>query len=496
MSAGVDDPPDGSSRRHPAPAPTPHPGQGPDQGPHHGSLADSAHRIAHLAWPVLIGQLSVLAFSTVDTLLVARYAAVDLAALAIGASAYITVFIGFMGVVLAISPIVGQLFGAGQHAQAGRQAHQAVWVALGLSAVGSLLLAFPYPFLAMSQATPEVAEKVRGYLLVLAFSLPASLMFTVYRGFNTAVSRPKAVMLIQVMGLALKIPLSVALVWGVPALGIAPLGVLGCAIATGLAMWTQALVAWQVLRRDPFYAPFELQGRGLDAPERKSLGAHLRLGLPMGASILIEVSGFSFMAIFIARLGTTPVAGHQIAVNLVTLMFMVPLAIASACTTLVSQRVGARDAAGARRLAWHGLGIGCSVAAVLGGTVSLLDAAIVGLYTKDAVVAAAALPLITWVALFHFADAAQTVAAFVLRAWRIATVPLLVYVLALWVIGLGGGFVLAFNLTGEVSASLQGARGFWVTTTAGLIVAAVALCAYMAWVLRRMARDTGVTPGA
>ena len=468
----------------------------PDRSGADGSWTDNARRIAALAWPVLIGQLSVLAFGTVDTLLMARYAAVDLAALAIGGSAYLTVFIGFMGVVLAISPIVGQLFGAGQHAQAGRQAHQAVWVVLGLSMLGSLLLAFPTPFLALSQATPEVAEKVRGYLLVLAFSLPASLMFTVYRGFNTAVSRPKAVMLIQVTGLALKVPLSIALVWGVPALGLAPLGVQGCAIATGLAMWTQALIAWQVLRRDPFYAPFELHGRGLDAPDRKSLGAHLRLGLPMGASILIEVSGFSFMAIFIARLGTTPVAGHQIAVNLVTMMFMVPLAIASACTTLVSQRVGARDALGARRLAWHGLGLGCAVAAVLGGGVSLFDSAIVGLYTNDAAVAAAALPLIAWVALFHFADAAQTVAAFVLRAWRIALLPLAVYGLALWGIGLGGGFTLAFNLTGQTPAGLQGARGFWVTTTVGLIVAAVALCGYMAWVLRRMSREAGVTAAA
>jgi MATE family multidrug resistance protein len=455
-----------------------------------GSLADSARRIATLAWPVLIGQLSVLAFGTVDTLLVARYAAEDLAALAIGSSAYLTVFIGFMGVVLAISPIVGQLFGAQQHAQAGRQAHQAMWVALGLSVVGSLLLAFPYPFLAMSQATPEVAAKVRGYLLVLAFSLPVSLMFTVYRGFNTAVSRPKAVMLIQVAGLALKVPLSAALVWGVPALNIPPLGVLGCAIATGIAMWCQALIAWQVMRRDPFYAPFELLGRGLDAPQRKSLGAHLRLGLPIGAAILIEVSGFSFMAIFIARLGTTPVAGHQIAVNLVTLMFMVPLAIGSASTTLVAQRVGARDALGARRLAWHGLAIGCAVAALLGAAVSVFDRHIVGLYTQDAVIAAAALPLIAWVALFHFVDAAQTIAAFVLRAWRIATVPLVVYGVALWGIGLGGGFTMAFNLTGNVPGSLQGARGFWVTSTIGLVVAALALCGYMAWVLRRMARQT------
>ena len=124
-----------------------------------------------------------------------------------------------------------------------------------------------------------------------------------------------------------------------------------------------------------------------------------------------------------------------------------------------------------------------------------VDAAIVGLYTQDAVVAAAALPLIAWVALFHFVDAAQTVAAFVLRAWRIATVPLVVYALALWGIGLGGGFVLAFNLTGEVPAALQGARGFWVTATTGLVVAAAALCGYMAWVLRRMSREAGVVPG-
>ena len=122
---------------------------------------------------------------------------------------------------------------------------------------------------------------------------------------------------------------------------------------------------------------------------------------------------------------------------------------------------------------------------------SIFDRHIVGLYTQDAVIAAAALPLIAWVALFHFVDAAQTVAAFVLRAWRIATVPLVVYGVALWGIGLGGGFALAFNLTGNVPASLQGAQGFLVTSTIGLVVAALALCGYMAWVLRRMASESG-----
>lgn len=454
-------------------------------------LAASTRRIARLAWPVFIGQLSVLAFGTVDTLLVARYASVDLAALAVGSAAYITVFIGFMGVVMAIGPIVGQLFGGGHAAQAGRQLHQGVWVALGLSALGSGLLVFPYPFLALAKASPEVADKVGGYLLALAFSLPASLLFTVYRGFNTAVSRPKAVMGLQLAGLALKIPLSAALVWGVPALGIPPLGVVGCGIATCIAMWAQALAAGVILRRDPFYARFALSGRGLDPPDRKALMSYLRLGLPMGASILIEVTGFSFMAIFISRLGATPVAGHQIAANIVTLLFMMPLAIASATSTLVAQRIGARDHADARRLGWHGMVIGCGVAAVMGGAVYLTQAQIVSLYTRDAAVIAAALPLVAWVVLFHLADAAQTVAAFVLRAYRITLVPLVVYAGSLWGVGLAGGYLLAFDPLGLAPQALQGARGFWFASTLGLVIAALALTAFMGWRLRAPVRVAG-----
>jgi len=153
------------------------------------SWRDSAARILPLAWPVFIAQLAVIAFGTVDTLLVARYASLDLAALAVGSAAYITVFIGFMGVVIAVGPIVGQFFGARQLHEAGHQLHQAVWVALGLSLVGSTVLAFPVPFVALAQASAEVEAKMRQYLTALAFALPAALLFAAYRGFNNAVSR-------------------------------------------------------------------------------------------------------------------------------------------------------------------------------------------------------------------------------------------------------------------------------------------------------------------
>jgi multidrug resistance protein, MATE family len=453
--------------------------------PGHHTWADSARRIVPLAWPVFVGQLAVLAFGTIDTLLVARASANDLAALAVGSAAFVTVFVGAMGVVMALSPIVGQLYGAGRLQEAGRQVHQSFWVAVALSLLGSSLLAFPQPFLALARVGPEVEDKVRTYLLALAFSLPASLLFTIFRGFNTAVGRPKIVMVIQVSGLLLKIPLSAALVFGLPGIGLPALGVWGCGIATCVSMWAQVLAAWLVVQRDPFYAPYHLTGHGLHRPDRVALREHLRLGLPMGTAILVEVSGFVFMAIFIARLGTTPVAGHQLAANLVSMMFMIPLALGNATSTLVAQSIGAGAARQARRYGWHGLLIGCAVATVVGAVVFMARQPVLGLYTSNAAVVAAAMPLLAWMAVFHIADAAQTIAAFVLRAYKIATAPVVIYVAALWGVGLGGGYLLAFNVPGGVPAALQGAPGFWFASTSGLVVAAAALCAFMGWMFRR-----------
>ncbi|MFZ2986367.1 MATE family efflux transporter, partial [Ideonella sp.] len=340
-------------------------------------------RIAPLAWPVLIGQLAVLAFNTIDTLVVARHSQADLAAFAVGAASYVTVFVGFMGVVLAVSPTVGQLFGAGKTQAAGDEVHQGVWLALGLSALGSTVLLFPQPFLWLANAQPEVADKVQGYLLAQALSLPAALLFTVFRAFNTAVSRPKAVMLLQLGGLCVKLPITVALVSGMPALGLPELGVTGCGVGTAVALWSQLVVALWLLRRDAFYQPFALWGRGLHAPHWPALKGLLRLGLPMGSAILIEVSAFSFMALFIARLGTVPVAGHQIAMNLVSLMFMLPLSLANATSTLAAQRIGAGDPDDARRLGWHGVQLGALLASVLGAGIYLNREAVLGFYTND-----------------------------------------------------------------------------------------------------------------
>lgn len=454
------------------------------------SRAESARRLATLAWPVLLGQLSVIGFGTLDTLLIARYASADLAALAVGSAAYFTTFVGLMGAVMAIGPIVGQVFGAGRLEEAGDQLHQAGWLALAVTVPGLLLLAWPEPYLWLAQLPPEVEAKARTYLSVLALALPASLLFSAWRGFNTAVSRPRIVMNLQLGALAAKVPLSILLIHGVPSLGVPALGLTGCAVATALVMWGQLAVAVWLTRHDPFYARFGLHRPGLRRPHPGRIKELMRLGLPMGATLLIEVSGFTMMAIFIARLGATPVAGHQIAVNVVSILFMVPLALSNAAMTLVAQSVGARELAQARQIGWHAVQIGLALAVALGTLVALGREGIVRLYTSDEAVVAAALPLLAWLAVFHIADAAQTLAAFVLRAWKIATGPMVIYAVSLWGVGLGGGYLLAFDVLGGTPQWLTGAPGYWMASTAGLVVGGTALIALLAWAMRQRAAET------
>ncbi|MCE4557662.1 MATE family efflux transporter [Roseateles cellulosilyticus] len=430
-------------------------------------FADSVRRLAPQAWPVLVGQLAVLMFSTVDTLMLGRVGPEDLAGLAVGSAAYFSIFVGLMGIVMAVGPIAGRQFGAGDLPGSGRSFVQAQWLALLLCVPGCLALAFPEPFIWLAQLDAAQANKVRAYTRPEAIALPAALLFAAFRGFSTAVSRPKAVMAVQLMGLAAKVPLNAVLVFGwgpIPALGVA-----GCGWATALAMTAQSLAALMLLRRDGFYTPFRIASLWRTRPVVAELWALVRLGLPMGGSILVEVTGFTFMAFFVARLGATPVAGHQIAVNLVAMMFMVALALATAAGTLVAQHLGAGEKAQARIVGRHAMTLAALVAASVGAIVGLAREPIVALYTADAKTAAAALPLLVWVWFFHFGDALQTVAAYVLRAYQVATLPMIIYVVALWGVGIGGGYALAFHVPGN------GALGFWQAATAGLLTAALLL---------------------
>ena len=451
--------------------------------------------ILRLAWPVFIGQLAVMLNGVIDTVMAGRLSAIDMAAIGVGVSIYITVYIGLMGTLLGLSPIVAQHYGAGRHGEIGASFQQALWLTVALSLLGCLALAWTDPWLALAAPPPEVAELVRGYLWAVAAGLPPALLFRAFYALNTAISRPQVVMYINLVGVALKIPLNALFMYGWEDVGIPAMGGAGCGVATSVIAWLSAglAVLWLALERG--YERFALLQRS--RPDRRRMGELLRLGVPIGAAYTVEITSFTFMALFLARLGATASASHQVAANLTGICYMGGLGLASATSTLVAQSIGAGDPERARRYALTGLrlavGLALATAAVLlAGRLPIAHA-----YTSDLDVVRASLPLIVAVAVFHFFDSMQTQFGFILRAYKIATLPMVVYVFAMWAVGLGGGWWLTFgtqpgDLAGALNGERTGALGFWIAGTVGLAAATVGLGLLT---VRRWRQDDGAPAG-
>ena len=432
-------------------------------------------KIVALAWPVLIGQLAIIAFGVIDTAMVGRYSATDLAALGLGSSIYISVYIGLTGILTALQPIAGQLFGALREAEIGEEVRQALWLAAVLSVIGFVCLYFPQPLLSIADAPPALHERTLAYLRILSLGLPASLAFRVYSSLTNAVGKPRLVMFLQVGALMLKVPLNLWFIFG--GFGVPALGGPGCAIASTMINWLIAIVGITVLVRVEFFRPFGVFSR-FCWPVWHRQKALLKLGIPMGLSYLIEVTSYTLMALFISHFGTTTLAGHQITGNIGAVLYMTPLSIGVASATLVSQALGAQRFDAARSLARHGIALSCGIACVYGAALFALRPYLLEAYTPDSQVIAAAMPLLAIVVFYHFFDALQITTAFVLRAYKVAVVPTVIYAVALWGIGLGGGYLLGFDVGGYAPTWLQGARGFWVANSASLGVAGVGLFLY------------------
>lgn len=430
--------------------------------------------IIRLALPIWIGQLAAIANPVLDTAMVSRYSVTDLGALAVGASVYISVYVALNGVMQSLAPTFGQLYGAGKFSEMGKEARQGVWLAIFLSLAGSGLLCFPQPLLAIADASPEVTEKATYYLLILAFSLPASLNFLVYNTLNNAMARPKMVMAIQVTGLLLKIPLNTLFIFG--GMGIPEFGGPGCALATFVIVWLELTIGWLILRFNPFYKILHLFGNGITGPHWKSLKALLALGIPIGLNYFIEVTSFTFMALFIARLGVNAVAGHQIVANFSGVLYMLPLSLASATGTLVAQSIGARQPDRARDISSSGIRLSAILAIIVAVTVWLAKDRIIRLYTASAIVAANASPLFLFLCSLLFFDAIQVTSSYVLRAYKVVLAPTLLYVLTLWCIGLGCGYTFAFGLVPSLIPSrITGSSGFWFSNCISLVILSVGM---------------------
>jgi MATE family multidrug resistance protein len=435
-------------------------------------LREDIPALLKLAGPLLVGQLAVIAFGVLDTAMTARYSADDLAALAMASAIFISVYVGLTGVVSALAPIAGQLFGAKRYDEIGEEVRQAIWLSVLLSLFGALILWNADLILDISQVSPEIHAKASLYMHILVLGLPASMAMRVLIALHNAVSRPTIITVVQLLGLAAKFPLNYLFIYG--AFGIEGMGGPGCAVATVIINWLWLLITLWIVMVDRFYKPFALFAR-FSRPDFHRIGVILRLGMPIGFSYLIEVMSFTFMSLFIARLGTEALAGHQIVANIGTVIYMVPLSLSIATMTLVSQSIGANQQSKAEQIGWSSVFFTTTACAVIGLTAWFFRTELLNLYDPPEEVKQFAIPLFLFIAFYQIFDALQVSAAFILRAYRIAFWPMLIYAVSLWGVGLGGGYMLGFNVTGNVPLALQGASGFWAANSISLGVAAVFL---------------------
>lgn len=444
------------------------------------SVWRTTRNILRQSWPILISQWASISFGVLDTAMTGHASPVDLAATALAVAIFITVFVGLMGVMHALIPIQAQYFGGGKHEAVGRAFSQGIWVALLLSVCGGVLMSFPDVWLSLSgNIEPAVRERLGQYLIVLTFGLPAALMFRTVYALANAVSRPKLFMMINLVGVAIKAFLNWLFIFGNA--GFPELGAVGAGLASVMVYWLSFCFGlWWVLR-DPFYKRFDLK---LRAPKIKEMWEILRLGIPMGASYMVEVSAFTFMALLIANEGTTITGAHQITANLAALCYMMPMAIGVATAALTAQAIGAKQHILAHRTGMLGIGITLAGALLTSCVLFFGREQIVALYTDDLAVTAIALSLLAILPWFHVIDSMQCANIYLLRAHKIAMVPLILQTLSLTLVGLLGGWYFGFG-PGQgqfegvrqllLAGSPPGAGTMWLMAGVGLGVSAMAL---------------------
>jgi MATE family multidrug resistance protein len=429
---------------------------------------------------VLVAQLVSIGMMVADTVIVGHHSTQHLAAVAVGSGLYATLALSLGGVLQALIPIVGQHYGAGERERISSSVRQGLWLAGLLTLLGVALFINPRWLLAPARLEPDVENIATNYMRLLVLSLPAALGYRAFHATATALGQPRPLMVIAFLETLGHIILAWCLVGGhfhLPALGA-----MGAGLSQVIVSWAGLGLCLWLLKNNPRFTPFQIFARW-ETPRWQAQKGFLRLGIPIGFSFLVEVSSFTLMAIFIARLGAETVSGHRIAANLSAFVYMLPLSLGIATAAQVAQSVGARNEALARSYAFAGLKIACAFSVVLAAAMLWLRTPIAWLATEDPKVAEVAATLAFYIALYQFFDAIQTVACFALRAYKISFVPLLIHIGCFWGLGLGFGYWLAF-----LAPVPQGAAGFWQAAVVSTVTAALLFGGLLWWVTRQRSR--------
>lgn len=426
-------------------------------------------QLLRLAAPLLAAQLLSTATGVVDTIMAGHYHANDLASVAVGNSLWLPLYLLVSGLLIATTSMVARFYGAGDKEAIVTTTQQSIWVALSAALLAGLLLANIGPVLEWLELEPELIRITDGYLYAIAFGFPAAAIFNGLRGFTEGMGRTKPYMISSLLAFLANIPLNYALIYGV--WGLPEMGGVGCGWATAMSMWIQVLVLGWFTSRSQDYAGVNLY-TGFQRPNLKEMRKVFSLGFPIAIAVFAEVSIFSAIALLLAPLGAVIVAGHQVALSVSHMIFMLPLSLSQAITIRVGFFLGRGEQHLANAVARTGI-IGAGLLSMMTMTMILnFREDIVAWFTSDVEVQLLAASVFVFMAIYQFPDHVQIAANAALRAYHDTRVPLLLILLAYWVVALPLGYLLArTELLGEPIA----AKGFWIGLLVGLTITCVLL---------------------
>ncbi len=418
-----------------------------------------------LGLPMAGTQLGFMLIGVVDTLMLGHTGSLALAAGGIGNMWHWAWLSLALGLVLGMDPIVSQGFGRGDRAAIAVGVQRGLVVALLASVPVAVVLAVTGPSLVFLGQPPDVAQAAQDYNWARLPAVPGFLCFTALRVYLQARGIVLPALGVSLLGNVVNAFFCWMLIFG--KLGAPALGVVGAGLASSITFvfMPLALATWIRLRKlDVGYSrPWDRASF-----DRGGLLQMLRIGAPMGLQMGLEVWAFSLAMVIAGWLGVSALASHQIALNLASLSFMVPLGVSIGAATRVGNLIGAGDAAAARRTLWIALALGASWSLVAGTVFVVFRAQLPALFTDDASVVAAAASVLPFVAAFQLFDATQAVGGGVLRGYGRPHAGAVIHLIGFYVCGLPLAYALAFPLG-------YGLAGIWVALLIGLGLVAVGL---------------------
>ncbi len=429
----------------------------------HRPILVEARAIMKLGLPVIASQLLQMSMGFVDTVMAGNLSPKALAAVAVGSSLLNPVYIFLLGILMAINPVVAQLFGGRQIKKIGRNVRQGLWLSQLLAWPAFFLVRNLEPLLLLLKVEPSIIPVAQGYMDAISWGLPFISAYMALRFFNEAIGATQPGMYFALIGVVFNIAGNFVFMYGY--LGFPAMG----AVGTG---WASALVAVimflgmliYTVRRQSYkrFGIFEKLGR----PNLEIFRELIHIGLPNGMSAFLEVSMFALVTLVIGSIGTLAVAGHQIAINFCSITFMLPFGLSTAISIRIGQAIGRKNPYQARFSGLIGIGLSVMIMTCTALVMWLMPSLVAHLYTQDPDVIAVAVTLLHVAAIFQISDGLQVSGLGALRGLKDTRIPMIVNLIAYWIIGLPLGYFLGITLD-------MGPRGLWFGLVAGLSAAAI-----------------------